>query len=194
MQLSFGRPSAVVYPTPSQPLSFGSLAQYGQTPYTVGAAPLPTPAPAVPSPAPAVPAAPEAYASTYGGPTVDSVLNGTKTTDALTNALTGAMSGGGPGDWFKSTFMRSDGSFNFDNIGAAVNSVGALGNLWSGFKANRLASDALDFQKEAYRTNLDNQTSSYNMALEDRIRSRYAQEGRGAEAADAYIAKHKLGR
>lgn len=189
MQLSFGQPTVGGFTPPSAPLSFGSLAQYGQSPYSLGTTPAPAPGPTVPAPAPVVPA-PSAYTSGYDGPSVDAVMNGAKTADPLTNTMAGIL--GGKGGWLQKSFMQ-DGALNFDNIGQLMKGVGALGNLWNGFKANRLASDALDFQKEAYQTNLNNQTASYNMALEDRIRARYVQEGRGSAAADAYIAKHKLG-
>lgn len=89
-------------------------------------------------------------------------------------------------------FRNGDGSFNMDGIGSLAKGIGGLGALWMGFQQNKLAQDALSFQKEAYQTNLANSIGSYNMTLEDRIRSRYAQEGRSAAAADRYISKHKL--
>lgn len=101
---------------------------------------------------------------------------------------------GGLQDGLSNLFTNEDGSFNFGALGDVAKGIGAFGSLYMGFQANDQAADALSFQKKAYKTNLDNSISSYNLALEDRIRSRTAQQGGSQEEADAYINKHKLGR
>lgn len=66
-----------------------------------------------------------------------------------------------------------------------------LGTLWGAFQQNKLAKQSLKFQKKAFKTNLANATQVYNTALEDRIRARYATEGR-SEEADAKIRENRL--
>ncbi len=74
----------------------------------------------------------------------------------------------------------------------ALGGLETLGNLWGAFQQNKLARMSLSLQKKAFKTNLANSTKVYNTALEDRIRARYATEGR-PEQADAYIDRNRLG-
>lgn len=78
---------------------------------------------------------------------------------------------------------------NFANLAEGLS---GLGQLYIGLKSLGIAKDQLAFSKEAYRTNLANQTKSYNTALEDRIRSRYVTEGRSSADADAYLARNNM--
>lgn len=83
----------------------------------------------------------------------------------------------------------------FSEFGPAQFALGAiqtLGSLWNSFQQNKLAKEAMKFQKEAFATNLANQEQSYNTALEDRINARYVTEGKSQAEADAYIQKNSL--
>lgn len=164
-------------PVPSQALSFGSVAPSqspgagtgygGITPFTpaTNVTPYPTvPVRTTPTVAPVV-------------PDVGSGVNPVE--DA--------------GGWFKNTVLNSDGSLNMDTIGTLASTLGSFGKLYAGFQANKLAKDTLNFQKEAYQTNLANQISSYNLSLEDRMAARYAQKEGSDKERDAYVSKHKLG-
>jgi hypothetical protein len=73
-----------------------------------------------------------------------------------------------------------------------LGAISTIGNLWNSFQQNKIAKETLSFQKDAYKTNLGNQTQSYNTALEGRIRSRYDFEGKSDKSADTYIDKNKL--
>lgn len=73
----------------------------------------------------------------------------------------------------------------------ALGAVQTLGSLWNSVQQNKMAKKSFALQEESYRTNLGNQTKTYNTALEDRINARYATEGRSGEAA-GYIEKNKL--
>lgn len=82
--------------------------------------------------------------------------------------------------------------FNGNTLQLGLGALGTLGNLWMAFQQQKLAKDSLSFQKKAFNENLSNQKDTYNIALEDRIRSRYNTEGRNPEEADAYLAKNRL--
>lgn len=90
-------------------------------------------------------------------------------------------------------FSNADGSFNWQGVGNVMQGVGALGGLWGGIQQNKIAKQQLALSREAYDTNMNNSIKTYNTALEDRIRSRYAMEGRSGEA-DAYLEKNRLSR
>ena len=94
-------------------------------------------------------------------------------------------------DTTKQSIWGKDG-FTLNSISDIASIIGGFGTLWNGIQANRLAKDAFNFQKQAYQTNLANTIKSYNTSLTDRARSRYAQYGQGAGAADAYIADNRL--
>lgn len=74
----------------------------------------------------------------------------------------------------------------------ALGAIQTLGSLWNSFQQHKLAKQSFQFQKDAFNTNLQNQEQSYNTALEDRIRSRYVNEGRSQSEADAYLKDHSL--
>ncbi len=73
----------------------------------------------------------------------------------------------------------------------ALGGIQTLGSLWSSFQQTKLAKKTLNFQKDAFRTNLRNATKVYNNSLEDRINARFATEGR-PEEAEAKIAESRL--
>lgn len=83
---------------------------------------------------------------------------------------------------------------NIPTFQLGLGALGSLANIYSGFQANKLAKDQLNFTKSVTNTNLNNQIKSYNTALEDRARSRATAENRDQSTADAYIAANKLTR
>lgn len=83
---------------------------------------------------------------------------------------------------------------NVPTFQLGLGALGSLANIYSGFQANKLAKDQLNFAKSVTNTNLNNQIKSYNTALEDRARSRAVAENRDQSTADAYIAANKLTR
>lgn len=93
------------------------------------------------------------------------------------------------GGMLKSTLFNKNGGLNVGNIASLL---GSIGSIYGAMKSYGLAKDSLNFSKEAFRTNLENQTKSYNTALEDRARSRYAQEGGSQSDADEYIRRNRL--
>ena len=83
---------------------------------------------------------------------------------------------------------------NVPTFQLGLGALGSLANIYSGFQANKLAKDQLNFAKSVTNTNLNNQIKSYNTALEDRARSRATAENRDQSSADAYIVANKLTR
>ena len=82
--------------------------------------------------------------------------------------------------------------FNMPTLELGIKGLSALGNLWSGYQANKMAQRQYDLAKEAYQTNLANSIKSYNNALTDRIRARAAMETGDKNAYDSYLEENKL--
>lgn len=85
----------------------------------------------------------------------------------------------------------SGGGFS-GNMNMILGGVQTLGNLWNSYQQNKLAKEQFAFQKDAFQTNLANQTQTYNTALEDRIRARHHTEGKSSGETDAYLDEHSL--
>lgn len=84
------------------------------------------------------------------------------------------------------------GGLNLDGIGSLMNGIGSAVSIYTALSNLGLAKDQFNFQKDAYNTNLGNQTQSYNTALEDRTRARYHTQGGSSADVDAYLAKNSL--
>lgn len=97
---------------------------------------------------------------------------------------------------FWDSFKRPDdmgGGYDFGAIASLTESLGDLANIYSSFRANRIARDTLDFQRDSFQKNFANQVSTFNMNLEDRAHNRARQAGQTTAEAEAYINKHRLG-
>lgn len=79
-----------------------------------------------------------------------------------------------------------------EGLGSILEGIASLGQIWAAIQGVNVAKDTLSFNKEAWETNLANQTQSYNTSLEDRIRSRSVTEGWEDGAVDDYLAQHSL--
>ena len=88
-------------------------------------------------------------------------------------------------------FWGEDG-FNVGDVGTIADVISGFGSIWSGIQANKLAKEEMALQKQAYQTNLASSISSYNLALEDRMRARYTQTDRSQAEASAYIDANRL--
>lgn len=86
------------------------------------------------------------------------------------------------------------GNFWSQNGGAGLilGGVQVLGNLWNSYQAHKMAKEQMAFAREQWDTNLANQTQTYNTALEDRIRGRYAQGTRTEAELQSQIDEHSL--
>lgn len=90
--------------------------------------------------------------------------------------------------------QQQGGNFWSQNGGAGMilGGISVLGSLWNSYQQHRLAREQMSFARETFYTNLENQTQTYNTALEDRIRARHNTEGRGSGETDAYLSEHRL--
>lgn len=86
-----------------------------------------------------------------------------------------------------SGFWSKDGG-----AGLLLGGVQVLGNLWNSYQANKIAREQMGFAREQWNTNLENQTQTYNTALEDRIRARHFTEGKSSGETQAYLDQNKL--
>lgn len=77
------------------------------------------------------------------------------------------------------------------NLGTGVQALSGLAGMYLGFKANKLASEDLKFQKAAYRDRLQGETTAFNAAVQDRGDTRAAVYGDPTYSA-SYVAKNKL--
>lgn len=76
--------------------------------------------------------------------------------------------------------------------GLVLGGIQVLGNLWSSFQAHKMAKKQMSFAREQWDTNLENQTQTYNTALEDRVRGRYATGTRTEGELQGEIDQHSL--
>ena len=172
MGLTYGSGVGGANPNPLDPL--GSFMNLGQGVPTFGG--TGTPSPAVPS---------GAQLSSLTGASAPAVaVPGVAPTvaPAVAPAVPPAAGAGGLGSFFGNT----------DNLKMVGGGIQALGDLWMSWKGLQLAGDTLDFQKEAWSTNLENQEQSYNTALADKAHARAAYTGQNRQQTRRYINQNSL--
>lgn len=142
-------------------------------------------------------------------PLFDSGYNPTQSSVLGTNLSTpitgGAPVTGGMGSTFASWLPSEDtmrtlfGGTNpetgFQSSGIVsplAQGLGALFQGWTGMQQLGLARDQLNFQKNAFNTNLRNQTQAYNTALEDRIRGRTSNYEGKEQDVQNYLNQNRL--
>lgn len=149
-----------------------------------GVEPMALTYPTLPSPAPVM--MPSAYGSLAGYSMAPGVMNTSPAMPSVTPKIDAASPG-------KTPFFGADG-FGLNDLGDLTKIIGGFGSLWQGIQANKLMKESLALNRDAYQTNLANTISSYNLALEDRMRARGAQTGQSQSETEAAIAKYKLGK
>ena len=123
--------------------------------------------------------------------TVGNQTNGSLVSDDVT-AGTGVKPVGGVQPGGGGFFRNAKGGFNTDNIGLALGGIQTLGSLWNSYQQNKIAKEQLSLARKTFQTNLENNTQTYNTALEDRIRARHNTEGRSSQETDAYLSENRL--
>lgn len=66
---------------------------------------------------------------------------------------------------------------NLDTLKMGVGVLGSVANIWSGLQQNKLAKQSFNYQKGLADTNLANSIRSFNLQLDDKLRSRQVVEG-----------------
>lgn len=108
-----------------------------------------------------------------------STAAGAATPAPIRNPVTGELEN--PGFWQKG------GGFSI-----ALGALQTLGNLWNSFQQVKLAKDSLNFQKQAYQTNLASTTKDYNTRLANDATVSGQMSGWSQEKTDQYIKEHSL--
>lgn len=99
-------------------------------------------------------------------------------------AVPAAPTNTGIGSWFS----------NGNNLGAIASGLSALTSMYMGSRQLGIARDALDLQKTAFNTNLNNSIQNYNTSLEDRIRGRTADYDGKENDVQSYLDRNRLTR
>lgn len=81
---------------------------------------------------------------------------------------------------------------NIPTLQLGLSGISSLAGLYTGLKSLGLAQDQFDLTKQAYQTNLANQTKSYNTALSDKATARGVMEGQNSDQVAAYIKANSL--
>lgn len=83
------------------------------------------------------------------------------------------------------------GNMSLGEKGSSIlNSVGSVMNAYNAYKANKLAQDQFNFQKQAWQANFENQRKMTNSQLEDRQKARVANNPIQSESVDSYMRRY----
>lgn len=158
----------------------GATDPMGGTDFSMGMnvpmAPLSTGAPSTQSATAAAVASSPALPSSTAAP---AGLGSAAAAPPMVNPVTGEI--------MNPTFFQKGGGFS-----VALGALQTLGNLWNSFQQVKIAKDTLNFQKEAYQTNLANTEKDYNTRLESDSNYSFAVSGKTQDQADQYVRDHSL--
>lgn len=158
----------------------GATNPLGGTDFSMGMgapmAPLSTSAPSTQSATAAAVASSPALPSDTAAP---AGLGSAATAPPMVNPVTGEI--------MNPTFFQKGGGFS-----VALGALQTLGNLWNSFQQVKIAKDTLNFQKEAYQTNLANTEKDYNTRLESDANYSFGVSGKSQEQADQYVRDHSI--
>jgi hypothetical protein len=95
------------------------------------------------------------------------------------------LGGGGEGGWM-------DGIGGMEGLKSIGSGLQAAGNIYMAFQNNKLAKEQFSFQKDAYRTNLENESKSYNTNLAGNAKAAMGFEGKSQSEIDSYVNKNRI--
>ena len=78
---------------------------------------------------------------------------------------------------------------NLDTLKVGIGGLMTVGDIWNASQQNKLARDSFNHQKGILDTNVANQIKSFNLSLDDKMRSRAIVEGMSDADRDAHIAR-----
>ena len=111
--------------------------------------------------------------------------------------ISGNIPGGGNtgGGWMSTLFGGKDkNGFQTSGVVSPLASLlGAGAQAWLGGKQVGLAEDTLDFQKDAFSRQFNNQATLTNASLRDRQAVRYARDPNRYQSPDEYMKQNKVG-
>ena len=120
-------------------------------------------------------------------PGVQAAITGSESTTGVTtpavdsNAATPAAAGG---------FLSGIGGL--EGLAQITKGIGSIGQIYTALQGLKLAKEQFAFSKDAYNTNMANQTKSYNTALTDRANARAVMQNQDQASAQAYIDQNRL--
>lgn len=80
---------------------------------------------------------------------------------------------------------------NLDTLRTGLGFLQGMGSLWNASQQNKLAKRSFEYNKGLLDTNLANQISSYNLSLDDKVRSRAVVEGQTPQQAQDHYDRFK---
>lgn len=112
------------------------------------------------------------YMTPSGGTEVMSPIQPLNLQPTGMNVLSLAQPGNNRG-WFGISGLGK----NLDTLRMGIGVAGGIANVWNGLQQNKLARASFNHQKGILDTNLANQIRSFNLQLDDKLRSRQVVEG-----------------
>lgn len=97
------------------------------------------------------------------------------------------IGGNDAGGWFGIEGLGK----NLDTLKLGIGGLGTLAGLWNGFQQVKLARDSFDHNRGIIDTNMANGIRSFNLALDDKVRSRGAYEGQSQAQQDAHYDRYR---
>lgn len=80
---------------------------------------------------------------------------------------------------------------NIDTLKLGIGGLGTLAGLWNGFQQVKLARESFNHNKGIVDTNMANGIRGFNLALDDKVRSRGSYEGQSQAQQDAYYDRYR---
>lgn len=94
-------------------------------------------------------------------------------------------------DYIEKMSKNQEFGMNLNTVNGVMGGLNAAMNLWGGYQSNKMARDQWNTQKTVLNTNMMNQISAYNAALEDRLNYRKQMGGISQEDADRMYEERK---
>lgn len=98
----------------------------------------------------------------------------------------GTGTGAKPGGWFGIEGLGK----NLQTLQAGVGLLSGAAGVWNALQQNKLAKQNFNYQRGLMDTNLANSIRSFNLSLDDKMRSRQVVEGMSDSERQAYMDRY----